>query len=166
MEFDRCNNIAVHSNRWYLYSKPYFLSAGYVNWRCSYIITYEIQNIKLWFSLFNESCLFFLFIFSRLFLSHTVLCETPYFLSFLYMDYLTVVLKCCSADLCGNVWVIPSRKPWSSSYTSDCNLPLTTKLDRWVILYVGSDGSSLRAVKLCHCVSSSEHFKWSQCLCP
>jgi hypothetical protein len=54
---------------------------------------------------------FFLFIFSQLFLSYTVLRETPYFLSFLcIMVYLTVVLKCCSAYLCGNKGVIPSEE--------------------------------------------------------
>jgi len=53
----------------------------------------------------------FLFIFSQLFLFYTVLSETSYFLSFLcMMDYLIVVLKCCSADLCGNDGVILSEE--------------------------------------------------------
>jgi hypothetical protein len=56
-------------------------------------------------------CLFLLFIFSPLFLSYTVLRETPYFLSFLCMMVcLTVVLKCCSAYLCGNNGAIPSEE--------------------------------------------------------
>jgi hypothetical protein len=48
--------------------------------------------------------------FSASYFHLTQSCVTPYFLSFLCMvDYLTVVLKCCSAGLLGNDGVIPSE---------------------------------------------------------